>query len=142
MFGRSSRLNPLESRKQLLLAESELNRAQLVVDLAALAADVGALTDRAKTLGSLASSAAMLVAGLAAFRRGKPADAGILVLERRLECGDGRFRPGGDPEQGGGGPGPDLGPPALERLDQGVRRERCCFSVGANPTRQLGHSSR
>lgn len=75
MFGKSPRLNPLESRKQLLLAESELNRAQLVVDMAALSADVCALTDRAKSLGSLASSAAMLVAGLAAFRRGTPADA-------------------------------------------------------------------
>ena len=74
MFGKNPRLNPLESRKQLLLAESELNRAQLVVDMAALSADICALTDRAKSLGSLASSAAMLVAGLAAFRRSKPAD--------------------------------------------------------------------
>ena len=30
MFGKKPRLNPLESRKQLLIAESELNRAQLV----------------------------------------------------------------------------------------------------------------
>ena len=75
MFGTSPRLNPLESRKHLLLAESELNRAQLVVDMAALSADVSALTDRAKSLGSLASSAAMLVAGLAAFRRSKPPEA-------------------------------------------------------------------
>jgi hypothetical protein len=76
MFGKSPRLSPLESRKQLLLAESELNRAQLGVDMAALSAEVCAFTDRAKSLGSLASSAAMLVAGLAAFRRGRPADAG------------------------------------------------------------------
>jgi len=76
MFGKSPRLNRLESRKQLLLAESELNRAQLFVDMATLSAEVCALTDRAKSLGSLASSAAMLVAGLAAFRRGKAADAG------------------------------------------------------------------
>lgn len=75
MFGKNPHLNPLESRKQLLLAESELNRAQLVVDMAALSADVDALTERAKSLGSLASSAAMLVAGLAALRRGKAADA-------------------------------------------------------------------
>ena len=69
-------MNPLESRKQLLLAESELNRAQLVGDMAALRADVRALTDRAKSFGSIASSAAVLVAGLAAFRRGKSAAAG------------------------------------------------------------------
>ena len=68
-------MNALQSRKQLLLAESELNRAQLVEDLAALKAGVGALTDRAKCFSSIASFAAVLVAGLAAFRRGKPADA-------------------------------------------------------------------
>ncbi len=69
-------MTPLQLRKQLLLAESELNRAQLVGDLAALSADVHALTARAKTLGSIASSAATLAVGLAAFRRGKPAAAG------------------------------------------------------------------
>jgi len=75
MFGKNSRLNPLESRKQLLIAESELNRAQMVGDMAALTADVRTLTDRAKSFGSIASSAAVLVAGLAAFRHGKTAGA-------------------------------------------------------------------
>ena len=68
-------MNPLESRKQLLIAESELNRAQLIGDLAALTAGVRVLTDRAKSFGSIASSAAVLVAGLAAFRRGKSVQA-------------------------------------------------------------------
>jgi hypothetical protein len=75
MFGKNPRMNPLESRKQLLIAESELNRAQLAGDIAALTAGVRALTDRAKSFGSIASSAAVLVAGLAAFKRGKPEDA-------------------------------------------------------------------
>ena len=75
MFGKNPRMNPLESRKQLLIAESELNRAQLVGDMAALTAEVRTLAGRAKSFGSIASSAAVLVAGLAAFRRGKPADA-------------------------------------------------------------------
>jgi hypothetical protein len=70
-------MNALESRKQLLLAESELNRAQLVEDMAALRADLRALADRAKSFSSIASSAAVLVAGLTAFRRGKPADSGV-----------------------------------------------------------------
>jgi hypothetical protein len=65
-------MNSLESRKQLLIVESELNRAQLAGDMAALTAGVRTLTDRAKSFGSIASSAAVLVAGLAAFRRGKP----------------------------------------------------------------------
>ena len=76
MFEKNPRMNPLESRKQLLLAESELNRAQLVGDMVALRADVRTLTDRAKSFSSIASSVAVLVAALAALRRGKVADAG------------------------------------------------------------------
>jgi hypothetical protein len=72
MFGKNPRLNPLESRKRLLIAESELNRAQMAGDMAALTAGVRTLTDRAKSFGSIASSVAVLVAGLAAFRRSKP----------------------------------------------------------------------
>ena len=68
-------MNPLELRKELLIAESELNRAQLAGDMAALTAEVRTLTDRAKSFGSIASSAAVLVAALAAFKRGKPVDA-------------------------------------------------------------------
>ncbi len=69
-------MSRLESRKQLLIAESELNREQLTEEIAALTADVCALTDRAKSFGSVASSAALLVAGLAAFRHSKSAPAG------------------------------------------------------------------
>jgi hypothetical protein len=75
MFGKKSHVSPLESRKQLLVAESELNRAQLAGEMSALMAGVRTLTDRAKSSGSIASSAAVLVAGLAAFRRGKPVNA-------------------------------------------------------------------
>jgi negative regulator of sigma E activity len=68
-------LNPLESRKQLLIAESELNRAQLVQEWQAMADGVRSVADRARTLGSAASAAAALVAGLASFRRKKSAPA-------------------------------------------------------------------
>ena len=74
MFGKIPRISPLESRKQLLVVESELNRAQLASDLAAIKADVRSLTDRAMSIGSIAKSAAVLVAGLAAFRRGAPTE--------------------------------------------------------------------
>ena len=76
MFGENPRLSPLELRKQLLIAESELNRAQLAGDLAVLTARVRAVAGRAKSFGTIASSAAVLVTGLAAFQRGKTADAG------------------------------------------------------------------
>jgi hypothetical protein len=69
---KNSRLSPLESRKRLLLAESELNRAQMVQDLGALKSDVSALVDRVKSLDSIASTAGVLISGLAAFRGGKP----------------------------------------------------------------------
>lgn len=62
-------MNSLESRKQLLVAESELNRAQLLEEMAALTACIRKITDRAKSFGSVASVASVLVTGLAVFRR-------------------------------------------------------------------------
>ena len=75
MSGKKPRLNPLASRKQLLIAESELNRAQLVQDGQAVADGVHAVADRARTLGTVAAIAASLVAGFASFRRQKSAAA-------------------------------------------------------------------
>jgi len=77
MFGNHPRVNPLESRKRLLIAESELNRTQLVQEWVALTAGVRTLTGRVKTFGSIASAAALLVAGFTAFRQGRRADAGV-----------------------------------------------------------------
>jgi len=68
-------MNPLKSRKQLLIAESELNRAQLVQELRTMADEVHALANQARTIGSLASTAASLVAGLVSFPRKKSAPA-------------------------------------------------------------------
>ena len=64
-------MNSLESRKRLLIAESDLNRAQLGLDWCVITAHARTLTDRTKSLGAIASSAAVLVAGFAAWRRGK-----------------------------------------------------------------------
>ena len=66
-------MKPLESRKQLLLAESELNRAQMVGDLTALTTGVRTLTHRATHSGTMASSAALLALGLTFVQRGQPA---------------------------------------------------------------------
>ncbi len=75
MSGKKPRLNPLASRKQLLIAESDLNRAQLVQDWQAVADGVHSVADRARTLGSVVSTTTSLVAGLASFRRKKSAPA-------------------------------------------------------------------
>jgi len=72
MFGNTSRVSRLAVRKQLLIAESELNRAQLAEEWAALRRGVCAFTDRARALGSIVSAGALLVTGLAAHRRGSP----------------------------------------------------------------------
>jgi hypothetical protein len=56
-------MNPLQSRKQLLIAESELNRAQLVQEWQTMADGVRSVADRARTISSIASTAASLIAG-------------------------------------------------------------------------------
>jgi hypothetical protein len=68
-------MNLLKSRKQLLVAESELNRAQLVQELQTLKDEVHSLANKARTASSLASVAVSLVAGIASFRREKSAPA-------------------------------------------------------------------
>ncbi|HTA29731.1 MAG TPA: hypothetical protein VK731_04570 [Candidatus Cybelea sp.] len=64
-------MTSLEVRKQLLIAESELNRRQLREEWRMMAGGVRSLTGRAKTAGSLASAVAMLVAGILSFKRAR-----------------------------------------------------------------------
>ena len=73
MFGKEFHLSPLESRRRLLLAESELNRARLSEEWQTMTHGVCRLAGRAQTMAALASSAALLVAGVRALRRGPPA---------------------------------------------------------------------
>lgn len=73
MFGKEPALTPLELQKRLLIAESEINRAELRQEWEKLAAGLGGLADRAKTIGTYASVVAALVAGLATVRRSKAA---------------------------------------------------------------------
>jgi hypothetical protein len=73
MFGKPSQVTALELRKRLLLAESDLNRAQLSEEWQAMTREVGDLACRAKTIAAWASSAALLAAGVIALRRSPPA---------------------------------------------------------------------
>ena len=68
MFGKHPRMNSLASRKQLLIAESELNRAQLVQEWQTVAGEVQAMAEQARTIRSIASSVATLVTGLSSLR--------------------------------------------------------------------------
>lgn len=76
MPGTDPGLTPLETRKQLLIVESELNRAQIMVEWQAMTEGVRGFTDRVKSAGPLASIVALFAAGVTAFRRGKAAPAG------------------------------------------------------------------
>jgi hypothetical protein len=67
MSGKNLHLTPLESRKQLLLLESELNRVQLLNELRDLKSEVNYLKGQVQTIGSIASSAAKLAATFSAI---------------------------------------------------------------------------
>lgn len=62
-------MNALRMRKELLIAESELNRAQLNGELAVLVHSARELGTRARSYTALASAAALLLTGLSAFRK-------------------------------------------------------------------------
>ncbi len=69
-------MNSLELRKKVLTAESDINRVLLREEWQTMATSVHSLAQRAESFGSIASAAALLVAGLAAFRRAKSTPAG------------------------------------------------------------------
>ena len=73
MFGKKPCVNALELRKRLLIAESEINRVQLIENWQTMAEDVRGLAAGVKSISSLASVAAMLVTGVSALRRSKSA---------------------------------------------------------------------
>ena len=75
MFGKNPRVSPLETRKRLLVATSELNRAQLIAEWQTMAEGVHGLTDRARSFVTTASSVGSLLTGLVGFARDKPAPA-------------------------------------------------------------------
>ena len=67
MPGTNFHLTPLESRKQLLLVESELNRAQLLNELRDFKSEIHNLKDQVQAIGSIASSAAKLAGTFSAI---------------------------------------------------------------------------
>lgn len=68
MSGKNSRLIALYSHKQLLIAASELNRAQMLGDVEQLAGEVQGLLRQARAVAAAAAGAGLLVAVITAFR--------------------------------------------------------------------------
>jgi hypothetical protein len=62
MSGKTTGLTALETRKQLLLVESELNRAQLINEVRDLKNEFHRLKHQVEAVGSIAASAAKLAA--------------------------------------------------------------------------------
>jgi hypothetical protein len=93
----------------MLIAESELNRAQLVHEWDSMTAPVHGFADRARSLGSMVSSAASLATGLFTFRRrpsasapsaGKPSWTDAILKGVRLAASIGlAFRANADKEE-------------------------------------------
>ena len=64
-------MKALESRRQLLIAESDLNRAQLMNEMLMMESEFQAFSEQAGKAGSIASAVTSLVAGIASFRQKK-----------------------------------------------------------------------
>lgn len=101
-------MNPLELRKRLLIAESELNRSRLRQEWRALETEVARVADRASSLGAMASSVVTIVSGLAAFTKGRPAPAAKSTWWQKIATGARLVVSIGSAF--GGGPGSNDGP--------------------------------
>ena len=75
MFGKRPRISPLAARKQLLIAESEINRVRLVQEWQTVAEEAGRVVHRAKSFKGMATSMLSLVAAVGAFTGRPPAPA-------------------------------------------------------------------
>ncbi|MEY2409454.1 MAG: hypothetical protein QOF48_2124 [Verrucomicrobiota bacterium] len=75
MSGKKPHVTALELRKRLLIAESALNRAQLIGAWDSMTNPVRLFAVRAQSFSSMASSAASLLTGLATCGRGFPSPA-------------------------------------------------------------------
>jgi hypothetical protein len=69
MLRKDTQLKSLEIRKQLLIAESELNRVHLLKDVTHMKEEIARLKKQVATVGSIASSIAVLATTVSFFRR-------------------------------------------------------------------------
>jgi hypothetical protein len=69
MPGKTIKLNSLEARKQLLVAESELNREQFIKEVQMLKQTVIQIKEQAHSIGTVVTSAAKVVSTLLTVRQ-------------------------------------------------------------------------
>ena len=70
MHPKTTDLTGLQARKQLLIVESELNRAQLVAEWREVKTGMVRLADQISTVGSMAESIAKISASISTLFRG------------------------------------------------------------------------
>jgi hypothetical protein len=71
MFRKDTSLSSLQTRKKLLLAESEVNRAELVRELHKVKGEISHIKKQVCAIGSVASSAALAATAFSLFRKRK-----------------------------------------------------------------------
>jgi hypothetical protein len=88
MFGKAPRLSPTELRKRLLVAESEINRAQMLTEWRGVADDLRHVSQRIGSISSMGSVAAELISRVFSSRRTKaePPDAKPSWLQTALKA--------------------------------------------------------
>jgi hypothetical protein len=68
MFRKDSQLTVIQARKKLLVAESEVNRAELLREIGALKGEITHIKKQMRTISSIASSAALVATAFSLFR--------------------------------------------------------------------------
>jgi hypothetical protein len=69
MLRKDSSISPLQTRKKLLIAESEMNRTELVREFDRVKGEISHLKKQLRTFGSIASSAALAATAFSIFRK-------------------------------------------------------------------------
>ena len=69
MFGKKSYLKTLETRKQEIVAQSDVNRIELLKDWETLKTELQRVKKQLRAAGSIASSAVVLAAAASVLRR-------------------------------------------------------------------------
>jgi hypothetical protein len=79
MYRKHLSMKQLDIRKQLLVAEAEVLRAQMAEDILAIRRGAKTCHRQARSMGAIASAVGLVVAGLNAFRHSKTRGNGATV---------------------------------------------------------------
>ena len=88
MFGKKSRVSRLAAQKQLLIAESELNRVQLCREWQSMTDEARTISKRAQSYNGIATSVISMVAAVGVFKNNSRAAVGAKTSWlQKITCG-------------------------------------------------------